>query len=115
MHPVAIYLPDLKRVPRKNVGHHHVACVIRRNRLLAKACNKPVNPRRYGPMNTQHAEMAVLEELGDYTKLAGAKLYVFRITKEGRLALSKPCANCARVLEKCMTKHGLRQVCYSTD
>jgi hypothetical protein len=58
-------------------------------------------------------EKAVIKKLGDFSKLRGADLYVFRVGGEEHSHFSQPCADCQMFLKKCMREYGLRFVFYS--
>ncbi len=93
----------------------HYAQILVRNKVIAFARNSVGSRSRgcgYGDL-TIHAERAVVKKLGDFTKLKGATLVVWRTNKSGELLPSKPCADCHLFLEKCMREYGLRKVIYS--
>ena len=102
----------------KNKKHRtslHKAVIVKRGKIIAEATNQ-VGSRSMGSGfsdNTIHAEKAVIKKLGDYTKLRGADLYVFRVGGEEHSHFSQPCPDCKMFLKKCMREYGLRFVFYS--
>jgi hypothetical protein len=101
----------------KHKTHAHIAVVMKRGKIIEIASNS-IGSRSKGcgyAERTIHAERAVIKKIGDMTKLAGATLIVIRVMKgTGEVGNSEPCHSCKCHLEKCMAKHGLRQVYYST-
>jgi len=94
---------------------YHYAEIYKGNKLLAASRNK-IGSRSRGSGWTSyslHAELAVLKQLGDFSKLCGCVLIVVRINKDNKLLNSKPCATCQKVLEKVMKQYGLLKVIYS--
>jgi deoxycytidylate deaminase len=65
--------------------------------------------------SSRHAEMdailKVMKQHDGLQKLAGAKLYVTRITKTGRTAMAKPCKKCL-ALAKAV---GIKKIYYTTE
>lgn len=101
---------------KKHNTHLHRAIIVKRGKVLAEATNA-VGSRSMGAGfsdRTIHAERAVVKKLGDFNKLRGADLYVFRVgaTEAGRF--SEPCPDCQNFLRKCVREYGLRFVFYST-
>ncbi len=93
----------------------HYAQLIKRNKIIAFARNS-IGSRSRGcgwSDNTIHAERAVVKRLGDVSQLRGCVMIVVRVSKDGDLLNSKPCAECERFLFKCMNEYGLRKVIYS--
>jgi hypothetical protein len=103
---------------RKNSKHRtslHKAVIVKRGKIIAEATNQ-VGSRSSGAGfsdNTIHAEKAVIKKLGDFSKLKGADLYVFRVGGEEHSHFSQPCPDCQMFLKKCMREYGLRFVFYS--
>jgi hypothetical protein len=94
--------------------HLHIAVIVKNNQVLATAENRiGTRSRGSGYSNqTIHAERAVFKKLGDYTKLRGATLCVWRVSSLNVLP-SKPCSDCHIFLQKCMREYGLRAVQYT--
>lgn len=100
-----------------NVQHFHQAMITKRNKILAISHNI-LGSRSRGcgfSDQTMHAEKSVVKKLGDFSQLNGAVLYVYRYNAHGELRDSKPCSDCQRFLEKCMSEYGLRKVVYSME
>jgi hypothetical protein len=96
--------------------HYHVAKIERGGKELARARNR-IGSRSRGSGwsdQTMHAERAVVKALGDISQLRGSVLIVVRINKHNQIMCSEPCPDCKKFLEKCMKKHGLRKVVYSS-
>ena len=101
----------------------HVAVLVKRNKLIAMATNK-VGSRSRGAGWSDcsiHAEKNVVRELGDFNKMNGASMYVFRISSASdKIGLEKiqnsvPCHDCHLFLEKCVREYGLMRIFYSTN
>jgi hypothetical protein len=101
---------------KSKLRHIHVAVVMKRGKMLEMASNY-LGSRTSGcgyDNFSIHAERAVLKKVGDYTKLNGAILIVFRISRgKHELVESTPCETCRPHLEKCMKEYGLRRVYHS--
>jgi hypothetical protein len=102
----------------KNKKHRtslHTALIVKRGKVIAEATNQ-IGSRSMGSGfsdHTIHAEKAVIKKLGDFSKLRGADLYVFRVGGEEHSHFSQPCKDCQIFLKKCMREYGLRFVFYS--
>ena len=84
------------------------AVVAHGGRIIATGTNKPrSHPQAPGPFYTIHAEVDALTGIQRH-RVAGATLYVVRLTRDGTLAGSRPCARCWDVL----VRQGLRRVYY---
>jgi len=95
---------------------YHYAELYRRNKLLAYSRNI-VGSQARGcgwSKHSLHAEIAVIKKLGDLSKLKGSILIVVRKGKNNQTMISKPCANCEKLLSKFMKHNGLLCVYYST-
>ena len=100
---------------KKHNTHLHTALLVKRGKILAEATNQ-VGSRSMGcgfSDCTIHAEKAVVKQLGDFQKLRGADMYVFRVGQTEKSRYSEPCESCANFLKKCMREYGLRFVFYS--
>lgn len=101
----------------KHKTQAHIAIIMKRGKILDIASNS-IGSRSKGcgyQERTIHAERAVIKKVGDLSKLNGATLIVIRVMRgTGEVGNSEPCHSCKCHLEKCMAKHGLRQVFYST-
>ena len=95
----------------------HIAVIIKRNKILSVAGNSIGSRSRGAGYDTRtiHAERAAIKKLGDYSMLNGAIMYVIRVSKgKKEIVNSEPCHSCKCHLEKCIRKHGLRCVYYSS-
>jgi len=93
---------------------HHVAYLFRGRKMLATAYNLiGTRSRGYGyNKRSIHAEANVIRTFGDIHKLRGTTLVVIRISASG-IMLSKPCKACQCIIQKCMTKYGLKSCIHS--
>jgi deoxycytidylate deaminase len=78
--------------------NRHVAIIVRGGAVIATAYNH----------DHTHAEVAALNKLWP-SERKGARVWSFRLTRSGNLAMAKPCANCHRYLQE----SGVRMVYYS--
>lgn len=95
--------------------HYHYAELYKRNKLVASSRNR-IGSRSRGSGwsdTTLHAERAVVKRFGNVSQLHGCVLVVIRLNRHGELLNSKPCSDCTKFLEKCMSKYGLSKVVYS--
>lgn len=106
-----------KRARESTFERAKVGAVISKgHRILASGCNeirgyKTRSPKKWE--DSVHAEQRVILDLlrsGRQHELVGATLYVSRITKDGNLALAKPCSICQELIESV----GIKQVFYTT-
>jgi len=84
------------------------ACIARRNKVLAKACNTKKTHPIYGSglYNTLHAEgYAIYKAVRNGIDLKGASIYVYRENNN----LAKPCRCCMGLIHK----HGIKEIIYS--
>lgn len=91
----------------------HGAVVVKGGRVLALGLNSMRNdPKSAEPCETkleylsEHAELAALRRVKNPE---GITLYVSRISRDGKPALSRPCQNCAEALRLAKVK----AVCYT--
>jgi len=107
-------IPDYKCVHNT---HFHHARLLKRNKCIASARNT-LGTRSRGSGysdHSLHAERAVVKRIGDISQLRGCVLVVVRVNRHGQLLNSKPCSECEKFLQKCMSKYGLRKVVYSSS
>jgi len=92
----------------------HGAVVIKGGRVLGVGINVMKNDPNIVPdpktQSSVHAECAAIRACGN-TDLRGATLYVARIGKDGKPAMSKPCINC----QKALRDRGIKKVFYTVD
>jgi len=74
---------------------------IRFDSMKAKICG------RY--QNANHAECAAILKVADKKDLCGTKLYIVRISRNGKLQNSRPCGLCRNTI----IKYGISRVFYS--
>lgn len=97
----------------------HIAVICKKGKIIAEATNK-LGSRSSGcgySDYTIHAERNVVKELGDYTKLRDADMYVIRCGRgenSVKFMNSKPCSDCECFLNKCINKYGLRKIYYTS-
>jgi deoxycytidylate deaminase len=107
------FLKLLKKL--KNLSTHPVhqmGCVIaKKNQVISIGFNKyKTSPRSKHPYGYIHAELsAVLDN--KFTDLNGATAYIYRETKDGIPAISKPCPSCMHTLKLA----GIKKICYSNN
>lgn len=101
-----------KKLAIKSSHHaHKLGCVIvRNNKVVSVGWNQlKTHPKSTHPFKTLHAEMhAVLNQNMDDFKSAEA--YIYRETKHGELALSRPCQYCEQALHHV----GIKMIHYTT-
>lgn len=126
MNTILSHINDDKSLKNLSYAHTtsiHIAFIMKRGQIIAKATNKlGSRSRGCGYSNcTIHAERAVVKELGDLNQLKGATMYVIRIARnsltnnETCIRNSEPCYDCHLFLKKCHEKYGLNKVFYSTQ
>ena len=87
--------------------------VLRGGRVLATGCNRKRNDpsvvenEKYFNCSV-HAEVDAIRSTGDP---CGAKLYVARVTKSGKIGLAKPCERCQDAIRGA----GIRKVFYTDE
>jgi deoxycytidylate deaminase len=102
---------------------HGAGLVDSSGNLISSACNKYINvsdkylkqgPRINNIKYSLHAEDIVLNSV-DRKKINGAKLYVIRLSTlfPDKLACSKPCPRCTKLINKFIKKYKLKSVYYS--
>ena len=100
----------------KHGSSRHGAVIYRGGRALCHGTNIDKNSVYVVPdPRTQsgvHAEArAIRKALADGIDLEGATIYVARVLKSGKPAMSKPCVNCQELLKSV----GIRKVFYTID
>lgn len=90
----------------------HGAVIVKGGRIISTGTNK----FRNDPLNVQseyiktscsvHAEIDAIKKVSD---LRGATIYVARVNKQGRPALSRPCDNCFEEIQRV----GIRKVVHT--
>lgn len=103
------------RARTEKKGYIHIAIIVKRKKIISIAYNQ-IGSRQSGcgySDFTIHAERNAIKQLGDFTKLNGASLYVIRISKQDNLLNSEPCHDCCIFIKKCQKNYGLKNVYYS--
>lgn len=81
-------------------SHRLGAVVIKGNEIIGVGFNKkkthPLSETRF---NNIHAELSAVLSAG-LDDLQGCSVYVYRETKQGRLALARPCEPCMKLLKQ---------------
>lgn len=89
-----------KKLSRASRQHFKVGSIlVKGNRILSYGVNSSkTHPMARGPFNALHAEhQAICNALIAQTR--GATLYVYRETRDGNSANSKPCLRCTELLK----------------
>ncbi len=99
----------------KSTYNYRLGCVITKGkRVLATGYNSISYCSVNNFKNSRHAEMdailKVLHKPNGLSSLAGATLYVSRITQAGRTALAKPCVKCMGLIHSV----GIKSIVYTT-
>lgn len=106
------YLTQLKYLASKSDHHQHkLGCIIlNKNRIVAQGFNKvKTSPKSNNKYNMIHAELDALRKLRN--RAEGYTALVYRSTRGGALALSKPCVSCHLALKQA----GIKKVIYTTE
>lgn len=105
---------DLAKKLSKKSQHHSykMGCVIvNKNKVVSLGINKikthTKSPHRFKML---HAEIDAVLGI-DQEELKGCTAYVYRGTKDGKPAMSKPCPACQTILKEA----GIKQVYYTVD
>lgn len=93
----------------KNSDHHtHKigAVVTYKNEIISVGVNKiKTHPKSPHPYFSLHAEMHAIFN----SKGKGDTIYIYRETKDGKLALAKPCKYCLELIKK----NKIKKVCFT--
>jgi len=107
------YFDLARKLSKKSTHHQHqLACVIvHKNRVVSMGWNqKKTHSKSIHKFKMLHAEIHAL--LGcTYDELKGCVAYVYRETKNGQPAMSKPCTTCEIALKLA----GIEKVYYTSD
>lgn len=106
------YIGIARKVSKKSTYKIQVgSCIIKGNRILGLGCNSTkTHPKATTRANKIHAEHQALIDAG-INELEGSVAFVYRETKDGKAANSKPCASCEALLREA----GIKKVYYSLD
>lgn len=101
-----------KKLSYRSPSKFKLGCVIAdKNKIVSMGFNdmNKSHPKTLDPWKTLHAEVHALIGLPrDFTK--GCNAYVYRETKDGKRANSKPCESCQMALKLA----GIKKVYYTT-
>ncbi len=89
---------------------HQVSAIIaHRNQIISTGFNKyKTNPHSKHPWKYLHAELdAILDN--KFADLKGSTIYIYRETRDGVPAISKPCESCMNAIRLA----GIKKICYS--
>ena len=111
------YLSVARYCATKSVARNtHGAVVVKGGRVLGTGWNKNRNnPTKVSPEHIKtecsyHAEEVAIREAGR-GNVRGAVIYVARISKNGSDRDSKPCSNCAALIEQV----GIKRVVFTSQ
>lgn len=87
--------------PNRNGTYFHCAAIFKRNKILSIGINSfKTHPLaiKYGYREpTVHAELQAAIKLG-LTNCSGLSIAVLRIGRNNKLAMSKPCVHCSKLI-----------------
>ncbi len=106
-----IYPHESRYTKCSRLHSHHVAIIFQGRKVLAIGHNR-VRSRNGNHQWTIHAEADAVRQLGDVSKLRGARMVVVRLTPTG-LSCSAPCHSCAVLIEKCQREYGMLGLLHS--
>lgn len=91
------------------------AMIMQKNMPLSVGFNmqKKTHPKmkQYHEHKTVHAELAAILKVRHKHNLKGATMVVFRQTKDGKLANSRPCDCCQQILKE----YGFKKIIYTIN
>ena len=102
------------------LSYHHCALVIKGGKLIATGYNALNADLRFDPVlakrarrlqNENHAEVSAILSVKNRETIIGSKVFVVRVTNDGKYAISRPCFLCQNVLHN----FGVRSVIYSVS
>ena len=95
------YFNLAKRLAKKsNHSQHQIGCVIvKKKRIISVGWNEiKTSPKSPNPYYSRHSEFNAV--LGvPVADLRGSEVYVYRETRDGKLAMSRPCSDCLKMLK----------------
>ena len=113
---------DLARIVSYNSDHHRFkigAVIVKKNRIIAIGTNTekthPIQKhydkfRKFPTHHRIHAEIKAIIN-SKLNHLDGCSIYIYRETKSGHLANSRPCPSCIQMIKN----YGIRKIGYSTN
>jgi deoxycytidylate deaminase len=87
-----------------------MSCVIAdKNQIVSIGFNKyKTSPKSNHPYHMIHAELSAILD-NKFADLKGCTAYVYRETRDGKMALARPCPSCLETLKLA----GIKKICYS--
>jgi len=113
MNPKEKFFRLAKRVSQRSDHHSHkIGCVIvYKNRVISIGFNRLcTHPKSIHKHKSLHAEISALIGI-PLEELKNCVAYVYRETKDGNAALSKPCEAC----EQALRMSGIKRVYYTVE
>jgi len=102
-----------KKVSQKSPSKFKLGCIIvNKSRMITFGFNDmtKTHPKVPSKWNTLHAELHAI--IGtNYEDLKGCTAYIYRETKDGKLANAKPCPMC----EEALRLSGIKKVFYTHE
>lgn len=101
-----------KKVSKLSNHHHHKigSVIVRGSKIISVGTNNiKTHPKSTHPHFSLHSEMAAV--LLAKQDLHGCEIYVYRETKDGIPAISRPCAYCFPFIREA----GIKEVYYSIN
>ncbi len=108
-----VRLMDIARKVSKTGDYkfRHGTVIAKGSRVLGLGINSTkTHPKSNSRFKTVHSEHQALINAG-LTEIQGATAFVYRETRDGTVAMSKPCSSCAKLLKEA----GIKKVYFSTD
>lgn len=91
------------------------ACIVSGKNIFKGYNKRKTHPKFANPnihiKTSLHAELSCFINAGDNVDLNGASIYVYRETKDGKPAMSRPCEHCMEFLKDA----GIKTIYYSTS
>lgn len=105
-----------KKEAEKSIFYFRLGCIITKGkRVISTGHNSIRYCKANSFKNSRHAEMDAILKLLNKDKglshLAGATIYITRITPQGKTALAKPCKKCMALIQSV----GIKTIIYTTD
>ncbi len=105
-----------KREATKSSFYFRLGCIITKGKRVISTGHNSISYCRVNNFNnSRHAEMdailKVINKTNGLSSLAGATMYITRITPCGNTALAKPCPKCMSLIKSV----GVKQIIYTTD
>lgn len=89
--------------------HQLGVVIVKKDRIISLGINKyKTHPRSTHPFKFIHAEYDAIISCKEDLKNSVA--YIYRETKNGNIALSRPCEHCMKALRDA----GVKKICFST-